>query len=195
MSQPAIKYKLVGFEVKIASYQDLTAFSPVLPTDWYYLGPVATSEGKSEQSGMIVRAVDDGALADVVDWKKVGPNNGSEPPPPFSTWRGIAPDGYVVVGDFFVEGNEKPSPQQTAGIKAIRRDLVGLLPPQRLIWTGRQPWSVVTLWDIVATPLIYIPTGAFGSNADSTAEGIGLALLLFSVTKSSAWYVIRIYKT
>jgi hypothetical protein len=132
---------------------------------------------------MIVRAVDDGALADVVDWEKVGPNNEPEPPPPFSTWRGVAPDGYVVVGDFFVEGNEKPSPEQTASIKAIRRDLVGLAKPQRLIWTGSQPWSVVTLWDIVATPLIYVPTGAFVSNADSSADGAELALLLFYVAK------------
>ncbi|KAJ7885233.1 hypothetical protein B0H13DRAFT_1455997, partial [Mycena leptocephala] len=120
----AIQYKSVAFKDKIASYRDVTAFRPALPTDWHYLGPVVTSEGKFEKSGIIVRAVDDGDLVDVVDWGKVGPNNEPDPPPPFSTWRGIAPDGYVVVGDFFVLGNEKPSPQQTAGIKAIREDIV-----------------------------------------------------------------------
>lgn len=152
-----------------------------VPAGWYYLGPVATSEKKPEQSGIIVKAVDPTAFADVVGWKKVGPNNEPEPPPPFSTWRGVAPDGYVVVGDFFVEGNDEPTRAQTAGIKAIRRDLVGFQQPDRLIWVGKQPWSVVTLWDIATTVFIYVPTGAFVSTADTSADKAKLALLLFSV--------------
>lgn len=70
-----------------------------VPIGWYYLGPVATSEKKPERSGIIFKPLDPTAIADVVDWKKVGPNNEPEPPPPFSTWRGVAPDGYVVAGD------------------------------------------------------------------------------------------------
>lgn len=124
------------------------------------------------------------AFADIVDWKKVGPNNGVEPPPPFSTWRGVAPDGYTVVGDFFVKGNNKPTPDQTAGLKAIREDLVHGFQPQRLIWEGRQPWSVVTLWDIVAVPLLYIATGAFISNDKTSPDGVTLAVVRFN-----AWCV------
>ncbi|THU97348.1 hypothetical protein K435DRAFT_67327 [Dendrothele bispora CBS 962.96] len=140
-SGPVLEYKMVKFDVPLASYLDLKAFKPALPRGWYYLGPVATSDRKFEQQGMIVRAVDEKALVDVVDWKKVGPNNEPEPPPPFSAWRGVAPDGYVVGGDFFVEGNDPPSAEQTAGIKAIRSDLVGSLQGQRLIWEGKQPFS------------------------------------------------------
>ncbi|EGO01016.1 hypothetical protein SERLA73DRAFT_179046 [Serpula lacrymans var. lacrymans S7.3] len=179
----SLDYKQVKFDIPIASYRDCTSFKPDLPPDYYYLGPVATSDSVADQNGLIVKALDASALADVVGWKKVGPNNEPEPPPPFSTWRGTAPEGYIVVGDFFVTGNSEPTPEQTKGIKAIRKDLVHELRVQRMIWEGRQPWSVVTLWDVVAVPLLFITTGAFASVPDRSADDTNLAVLRFNVNQ------------
>jgi len=180
IQEPALLYKMIKFEDEIASYRDLTTFRPKLPgPDWFYLGPVATSDSVKDRLGMIVKAVDPTALEDVTSWEKVGPNNDPEPTP-FSTWRGQAPKGYVVVGDFFVTGNEKPTAEQTAGIKAVRSDLVDQVEPHRLIWEGRLPWSVVTLWDVIAVALIYIPTGAFVSTPKQSADGAKLALFYWN---------------
>jgi hypothetical protein len=128
-----------------------------------------------------VKANDEAVFADFVGWRKIGPNNEPEPPPPFSTWRGIAPEGYTTVGDFFVLGNCAPTPKQTAGFKAIREDLVRPLQPQHLIWEGRQAWSTVTLWDVLAVPLILIGTGAFVSSDGREVGDNVLNLLLFTV--------------
>src|ERR1700675_2404255 len=110
------------------------------------------------QNGLIIKPNVPDAVVDVDDWEPVVIDiDGGR----FSTWRGIAREGYAVGGDFFVSGIEKPTPEQTQGIRAIRKDLVAELSPQHLIWEGRLPPLVLTLWDIVAAPLIYVPTGAF----------------------------------
>ena len=196
----SLDYKHVPFEQKIASVQDLSIFKPTrqcqspslarayipvsVPEGWYYLGPLATSDTVTDQQGLIVKPLDKKALADVVDWEFVAPNNGQEPPAPYSSWKGIAPDGYVVVGHFFVNGHKKPSAAQTAGIKAIRNDLVHGLQGQRLVWLGRQPFSVVTIWDVIAVPLLFIPTGAFVSSDSDDPEGSILPVLRFNVNQS-----------
>ena len=189
----SLDYKRVPFEQKIASVRDFSTFKPTrqcqspslarayipvsVPKGWYYLGPLATSDTVTNQQGLIVKPLDDKALADVVDWEFVAPNNGVEPPAPYSSWKGVAPDGYVVVGHFFVNGPKKPSAAQTAGIKAIRNDLVQGLRGQRLIWLGRQPRSVVTIWDVFAVPTLYIGTGAFVSSGSDDPEGTILPVL------------------
>jgi len=172
----ALERQIVDFNVPLGSAQGLTLFKPKLPSGWFYLGPVARSNIVGKRSGMIVRAVDSDSLTDIVDWKQVAPN---QPDSPYSTWRGIAPEGYVAVGDFFVLGQEKPTAQQTAGMKAIRKQHVNLMPPQRLVWEGRVPMSLVSVWDVIAAPRLFVPTGAFVSNDDENPGGNQIAVVLF----------------
>ena len=109
------------------------------------------------------------ALDEVVDWRPVfidieGQN--------FSTWRGIPrnPNKYVVIGDFFVTGIEKPTREQTEGIRAIRRDLIDEVEPSHLVFKKTIPFAILTLWTVVFSIPLLIPTGAFVSSPGETAE-------------------------
>jgi len=109
------------------------------------------------------------ALDEVVDWKPVFIDiEGAK----FSTWRGIPnnPDKYVVIGDFFVTGIEKPTPEQTEGIRAIRKDLIEEVEPSHLVFKKVIPFAILTLWTVFATIPMYIPTGAFSSAHGDTAD-------------------------
>lgn len=80
-----------------------------------------------------MRALEADAFADVLRWEIVIPS-GTVPPPSFSTWRGIAPEGYVVIGHVFV-AHDKPFPvPDTEGIRAIRKDLIQEAAADHLIW-------------------------------------------------------------
>ena len=118
------------------------------------------------------------ALDEVVDWSPVfidieGGN--------FSTWRGIPsnPDKYVVIGDFFVTGIEKPTPKQTEGIRAIRKDLIQEVEPHHLVFKKVIPFAVLTLWTVFATIPLLIPTGAFVSAPGETSDS-KLGVIRFS---------------
>jgi hypothetical protein len=124
--------------------------------------------------GLILRAVEDTALANVTKWISVAKFDDE-----VSTWRGVPPQGYVVAGDFLVNGSDEPTQDQTAGIKAIREDLVALMKPQRLIWKGSDPSGDLSLWDIVAVPLIYVPFGVYRSNDGVEAPDALVDVLLF----------------
>jgi len=162
-----------------------------VPSGWYYLGPLAVSDNKPNQEGMIVRATAEGTLADVVDWERIGPKN-TGPQSSFSAWRGIGPDGYVVMGDFFTEGDEKPTSEQTVGIKAVREDLVRSIQVQRLIWEGRQQESVLTLWDVVAVPLIFVFPQTFLASNEHDPEETKASVFLFNVLRHRDWWVIQV---
>lgn len=84
---------------------------------------------------------------------------------------------------FVVPGNDPPSEEQTRGIKAIRKDLVGESEPHRHIWTGRLPWLELTLWDIIISDLLHVPTGAFLSAAGPSPVGLELVKIRFN-----AWW-------
>jgi hypothetical protein len=162
----------------------------IVPEGWYYAGPVATSSDTnsrvcyiillchhivadnrfSQQNGLILHAADESALADVIQWVPVA-NLG-----PVSTWRGIAPNGYVVAGDIFVQGPVRPTPEQTYGIKAIRQNLVNDLDSQRKIWQA----GAMSLWDVVALPLVFVPTGAFRSSNTPGQPNERAVVLLFN---------------
>lgn len=130
------------------------------------------------QSGLIVKAIEPSALDDVLDWEPVFIDiEGRQ----FSTWRGIARDNYVVVGHFFVTGTEKPTKEQTIGIKAIRKDLIAEREPHNLIWREQLPKAILTLWDVKVAVLIEIPTGAFVSAPSDTSVGLQIGLVRFNV--------------
>lgn len=124
------------------------------------------------------------ALAEIVDWEPVFIDIETQQ---YSTWRGIAPEGYVVIGHFFVTGGEKPTPEQTAGIRAIRKDLIGEQEPDRRIWSHRLPFANLTLWDAITAVLIYVPTGAFVSKNGEDSSGLLIGLLLFNAGILEAW--------
>ena len=122
-----------------------------------------------KQRGLVVKANVPDALDEVVDWRPVFIDiEGGK----FSTWRGIPsnPDKYVVIGDIFVTGIEKPSLKQTEGIRAIRKDLIEQVEPHHLVFKKVIPFAVLTLWNVFATIPLLIPTGAFVSAQGETAD-------------------------
>lgn len=120
------------------------------------------------------------ALVEVKGWKKVFVDiEGHQ----FSTWRGIAPEGYVVIGDFFVTGVDEPTPEQTSGIMAIRKDLISEVEPTRLIWSHRLPFANPTLWDVLVTVPIHVPTGAFVSKDGEDSLGLLIGVLKFNAVE------------
>jgi len=130
---------------------------------------ISTNADTLEQRGLIVRANVPDALDEVVDWNPVFIDiEGAK----FSTWRGVPsnPDKYVVIGDFFVTGIEKPTAKQTEGIRAIRRDLIDEVEPHHLVFKKHIPFAVLTLWTVIFTVGIHIPTGAFVSAPGETAD-------------------------
>lgn len=136
------------------------------------------------QMGLIVKALVPDALAEVKDWEPVFIDiEGGQ----FSTWRGVAPEGYVVIGHFFVNGTNKPTPDQTAGIRAIRKDLVAEREPNRQIWEKRLPFALLTLWDVAVSDLLHVPTGAFVSKDGQGSVGLLIGLLIHGAAVQKAW--------
>ncbi|KAH9474260.1 hypothetical protein JR316_0013423 [Psilocybe cubensis] len=175
--------KHIEFTEVFAEYDDLVVYTPRLPLgeNWAYLGQVARKRDGEipDHSGMILLAKDGSdPLGDIVDWEPV--MHGIHPTP-FSSWRGIPadPERYVSGGDFFVLGMNKPTPEQTAGIKAIRRDLILESKPDRCIWGVPLPFNGLTIWDVTLLVLTHQPTGAFVSTSAQSADGITLPVIFF----------------
>lgn len=132
-----------------------------------------------EQRGLVVQAKVLDALDEVVDWEPVFIDyEGGK----FSTWRGVPsnPHKYVVVGNFFVTGIEKPTPKQTEGIRAIRKDLIDEVEPHHLVFKKVIPFAILTLWNVFATIGVVVPTGAFVSSPGASADS-KLGLIRFHV--------------
>ena len=110
---------------------------------------------------IIVRALEANALADVNSWERVAPQETSST---FSTWRGSGPAGYDVIGHFFVTGNEPPMASATAGIKAIRKDLIKGSMANYQIWEDTA--TKVTLRRDDNSDNSYISCNAFISQQD-----------------------------
>jgi len=184
---PSIQYHPVKFEKLLVQHEDLKIFKPELffgaGDDWYYLGPTAVTPEVGDQMGLVVKALIPDALAEIDDWEPVFIDiEGAK----FSTWRGVAPEGYVAIGNFFVNGIEKPSPNQTAGIKAIRRDLISEREPDRQIWAKQIPFAFVSLWDRVSSVKLHVATGAFVSKPGEGSVGLLIGLLISNAAVQKA---------
>lgn len=136
---------------------------------WHYLGPSATN-GSDDAVGIIVKdnSSDGSILHPVGDWNEVWNDAGSGKSTDFSLWRGVPlledSFDYLVLGGFFVRSHDKPSPEETAGIRAIRKDVLELVQAGREVWndagTGARLDGAV--WDIsVAGHLDAINPGHF----------------------------------
>ncbi|PPQ78017.1 hypothetical protein CVT25_015573 [Psilocybe cyanescens] len=176
--------KRVEFNEISAEFENLIVFKPQLPVgaNWGYFGPVAfnTEGGINLHEGLIVLAKDGSdALGEIRDWEQVFVDIEQHK---FSTWRGIPldPRKYTVIGDVFVTGVEKPSEEQTVGIKAIRKDLIAERQPHHLVWEGRLPKAILSLWDILAVDRLHVATGAFVSTGGSSPDDLRLGVVRFN---------------
>ncbi|KAF9550308.1 hypothetical protein CPC08DRAFT_768936 [Agrocybe pediades] len=183
---PDLEHKQIEFTEFVGEYQGLKVFKPQLPlgAEWFYLGPVAVNFEKpvgSHQSGLIIRAEDPSALGDIADWEQVFVDiEGGE----FSVWRPIParPDEYVSGGDIFVQGMDKPTPDQTFGIKAIRTDLIGERVPNFLIKEIYLPKALVGFWTVLAIDRLHFATGAFRATGKEDVSE-----LLIPAIRFNAW--------
>ncbi|KAH9474268.1 hypothetical protein JR316_0013431 [Psilocybe cubensis] len=165
-SKSELTKHLVEFTETSATYEDLVVLTPRLPYEgnWGYLGQAAWKRDgpTAPPRGFILMAAEGSdALGDIVDWEPV---LRSVEPTPFTTWRGVTRDPkYVCGGDFFKLGTEKPTAAETAGIRAIRRDLVSEVKPENLVWSCRLPFDTLSIYDVAVVTGVVIPTGAFVS--------------------------------
>ncbi|KAH9474259.1 hypothetical protein JR316_0013422 [Psilocybe cubensis] len=187
--------QVIEFTEVFAELDDLVVFTPKLPVgaNWGYLGPVAWKRDSDieqhfqisvpslsqSQYGVILLTKDGSdALGEIVDWV---PNMGTIEPSRFTTWRGIPadPEKYVSGGDLFVLGMDKPTAEQTAGIKAIRKDLVIERTPDHLIWSRRLPRDTVSLNDVRIVTGVELASGAFVSTSAHAGEERTIPVIRF----------------
>ena len=119
---------------------------------WYYLGPAAANYRYSCE-GIIVKQIHDDILVDIQDWECVWTNAKTMDKGDYSLWRGIPPTlDYVVLGSFLVRGVEKPTKQDTMGMKAVRKEVVIEAKASREIWSNTRHWLATegAVWDIKA---------------------------------------------
>lgn len=106
--------------------------------DWFYLGPSATNRANQIGFGLVVKEIVPGILADISEWELVWSNAGARKANNYSVWRGVPPSpDYVVLGDFFTQGAEQPTPRECKGMKAIRKDVCALATFGMQIWTDK----------------------------------------------------------
>ncbi|KAH9474262.1 hypothetical protein JR316_0013425 [Psilocybe cubensis] len=146
-----------------------------------YLGQVAcTPNGKVQNPRGLFFLLKEGsdALGDIVDWEPVfiDIEQGQ-----FSTWRGVPadPERYVCGGHFFVLGVDKPTAEQTASIRAIRKDLVSERQPQRLVWEIRLPKAKLSIWDMEVTDHLHVVPCAFISTVSDSVEELEIPVVRF----------------
>jgi hypothetical protein len=134
---------------------------------WFYLG----ESFSRAPGGMIVKANEEGALAEIKTWEKVWDDSGSGKARSYSFWRGIPPtDDYIVIGGILSndDGYAAPTPDHVGGIRAIRKDLVARFEPT-IVWSdsGSGSKKCGSVW--VATSA----NDAFEiTNSISTSNGI-----------------------
>ncbi|KIK05616.1 hypothetical protein K443DRAFT_90842 [Laccaria amethystina LaAM-08-1] len=168
MAEAKVEYRTVSFkqlintDVGSDADSDLATWKPNLPDGWFYLGPAATNSGNIPGTGIVVRELEPGVLVDVADWIQVWNDTGSGDSTDFALWRGEGPTpDYVVVGGFFTRSYNKPSAEETRGIKAIHRLALHNTTPGSQIWTDRGSGADEdgAIWSISSFGVV--PTGAF----------------------------------
>ena len=128
---------------------DLAVGIPDIPDSWFVLGQTAFPNSHIVgdvagviSKGLLVKELVSGSLVPIADWELIwtwDPSNsrGND----FRLWRGIVqdPTNYVVLGDFFKCGSEKPSEEETSKFRAICKSAVeeyngANLPAATQIW-------------------------------------------------------------
>lgn len=152
----------------------------IVSDGWYYLGPAATNSSSVPGTGIVVRELESDVLLDVDDWIQVWNDAGSGKSTDFALWRGVGPSSnYIVVGGFFTRSHNKPTAEQTRGIKAIHKDALRDTSAAVQIWTdhGSSAAADGAVWTISNSGVF--ATGAFipvkGYN-NPPEDAYGLAL-------------------
>jgi hypothetical protein len=78
-------------------------------------------------------------------------DNGSGAGSNFALWAAVPEDpNYVALGGFFVRSYDKPTIDQTRGMKTIRSDLVTKVMPGREVWVDQGTGATMNgaVWNI-----------------------------------------------
>jgi hypothetical protein len=131
---------------------------------WYYLGPAATN-GSNDAYGVIVRELVPYTLGQVDDWVQVWSDAGSGKGTDFSLWRGIPENpNHVVLGGIFVRSHNKPTIDETRGIRTIDKDLLVKVKADSEVWSDKGSGAKAdgAVWDISTAGILQaINPGAF----------------------------------
>jgi len=152
--------------------QDLATWKPELPQGFFYLGPSATN-GSNDASGVIVKEIEPGALGTISDWVQIWNDTGSGKKIDYSLWTAVPEDpNYVALGGFFVRTHQKPTIDDTRGLRTIRKDLVTKVKPGREVWNdlGSKAhadgavWNISTVGNLLALDAgTFIPAAGFNN--------------------------------
>ncbi|MFW7382329.1 MAG: Vps62-related protein [Oligoflexus sp.] len=149
---------------------------PVPPPDFYSLGSVGVSNYEDINGKVAALCVKEfnlgnGALAKPLRYEFIWNDRGSGARRNGSCWRPIPPDGYVALGDVFVDGHGEPP--SLDDIRCVRKDLVHLAVAGNQIWIDRGTgsnldfgaWEISTLPDFVdASYGLFAPNTFVGVN-------------------------------
>jgi hypothetical protein len=148
-----------------------------VPDGWYYLGPAANS-GSNDAYGVIVKELVPYTLGQVSDWVQVwnntGKNNaGTDKETNFSLWVGVPENpNHVVLGGVFVRSHNKPTIDESRGIRTIDKDLLIKVKAAPEIWIDRGSkatadgavWGISTVGHLQAiNPGAFIPVKGFNN--------------------------------
>ncbi|CAH0346703.1 Vps62-related protein [Bacillus sp. CECT 9360] len=99
-------------------------YRPVCKEGFFPLGSVAVGNYDDINNNVAVICVkaapDTNALAHPVDYNQIWNDSGSGKDGDGSCWRPVPPDGYVSMGDVFIDNHDKPSLSE---VVCVRRDL------------------------------------------------------------------------
>lgn len=139
---------------------------------WYYLGPAATN-GSNDAYGVIVRELVPHTLGQVNDWVQVWSDAGSGKDTDFSLWTGIPENpNHVVLGGIFVRSHNKPTIDESRGIRTIDKDLLINVKAFPEVWNDKGSganadgavWGISTVGKIQAiNPGAFTPVNGYNN--------------------------------
>lgn len=125
-------------------------FHPKGGNSWFYLGPRAGNNRGEVHFGLIVRENIPGILMDIKSWSLVWNDKGARKENKMSLWRAVTDPEYEALGDFFVRGDDPPTPSDTMFMKAIHRSFCKEGSFGGQIWkdTGSKARDDGAVWNI-----------------------------------------------
>lgn len=116
--------------------KDGAYWHPVPPSGFYALGSIGVSnysDINGQEAAICVKSSPgiSNALKHPTDYTLIWADHGSGAHMDGSCWRPIAPDGYVALGDVFVTGYSKPSPND---IMCVKKELTSRAEVGEEIW-------------------------------------------------------------
>ncbi|MCO7225150.1 Vps62-related protein [Pleionea sp. CnH1-48] len=129
------QYELRWNDKGSGAHSDGAYWHPVPPKGFHALGSVGVNnynDINNKQASICVKAATDDALKPPVSYDLIWADHGSGADRDGSCWRPVPPEGYVALGDVFVNGYDNPS---QLDIMCVRKDLT-----QRAV-IGSEIWA------------------------------------------------------